>query len=589
MRPSGITNFRKSRFSSVFLLVVGLMVTSVGLTYWLGLEASESNQRLTELRLAIEQLDRLQGSVTEAETGQRGFLLTGKQSYLDPYHGALSAIEKELASLERMAAGGELPKEGVGRIKVLTEEKLSELRQTIADYGKHGPPAALGIVLSDRGKQAMDQLRKSVSDLTNVEEEKYRRAAAAARRATTIRTVVFLLTVFGNLALLIWAYQRIGDTVRMEKALRESEERFRLLFQQAAIGMKRLDLAEERMLDVNDRLCDILGYSRRELLQMRLADFTHPDDLDVERRELARLADGEIPYSTIEKRCLRKDGGAIWVRVTNSLPTRFAGRTAGNARARWWISVVEDITERKRADEALLRATAELKRSNEDLEQFAYAASHDLQEPLRMVAGYLQLLRERYQGRLDEKADKFINYAVDGAERMSSLVHDLLAYARVNSRGEQFEKTSAEDALCFALKNLSSAVAESGAEVQHDPLPTVRADRTQLRQLFQNLIGNAVKFRAPDRSAEIHVSAREDDHFWHFVVQDNGIGFDNKYRDKMFLIFQRLQGPGKFPGTGIGLAICKRIVERHGGEIWATGQPGEGSAFHFTIPIEGAA
>jgi PAS domain S-box-containing protein len=589
MRQSEIASFRKSRFASVFLLVIGLLVTSVGLTYWLGLEANESSHRLTELRLAIECLEQLQGSVTEAETGQRGFLLVGKESYLDPYHAALAAIEKELASLDDMAGRGELAKEDVDHVKSLTRQKLAELAQTIADYRKRGPEAALAAVLSDRGQRVMDQLRRTVSDLTSAEEDKYRQAAAAAGRATTIRTVVFLVTVFGNLALLIWAYQRIGDTVRVEEALTESEERFRLLFQQAAIGIKRLDLAEERMLDVNDRLCEILGYSRQELLQMSLADFTHPGDLDVERKELARLAGGKIPFFTIEKRCLRKDRGVIWVRVTNSLPSHFAGAPAGNAGAKWWISVVEDITERKRADEALFRTTAELKRSNEDLEQFAYAASHDLQEPLRMVAGYLQLLRERYQGRLDEKADKFITYAVDGAERMSSLVHDLLAYARVNSRGERFEKTSAEDALCFALKNLSSAVMDSGASVQHDPLPTVRADRTQLRQLFQNLIGNAVKFRDPGRSARINVSAREDDDYWHFVVKDNGIGFDDKYRDKMFLIFQRLQGRGKYPGTGIGLAICKRIVERHGGEIWATGQPGEGSTFHFTIPIEGAA
>jgi PAS domain S-box-containing protein len=582
MHRGRVAEFRRPNVASVFLLVIGLLVSSVGLTYWLGLEANASNRKLTDRRVVIERLDRLLGSVTEAETGQRGYLLMGREPYLDPYHAAFAAIQKELAAIDELAAGGELSKQAVGRINSLTNEKLAELAQTIAEYREHGPKAALDTVSSDRGRRIMDELRAAVNDLRSTEESKYRETAAAAERATTIRTVVFLVTVFGNLLLLIWAYQRIADTIRVEEALRENEERFRLLFQQAAIGIKRLDLAGERMLEVNDRLCDILGYSRDELLKMSLADFTHADDLALERRELARLVSGEIPCFTIEKRCLRKDRGVIWVRVTNSVPF------AHDARAPWWVSVVEDITERKRADAALLRTTAELARSNQDLEQFAYVASHDLQEPLRMVAGYLQLLGERYRGRLDEKADKYIAYAVDGAERMSGLIHDLLAYSRVNIRGEQFQKTSAEEAFCFALKNLSSAVEQAGAIIRHDPLPTVRADKTQLRQLFQNLIGNAVKFHSPDRKAEIRVSAREDDRFWHFVVEDNGIGFDEKYRDKMFLIFQRLQGRGKFPGTGIGLAICKRIVERHGGRIWANSRSGDGATFHFTIPVERA-
>jgi PAS domain S-box-containing protein len=242
---------------------------------------------------------------------------------------------------------------------------------------------------------------------------------------------------------------------------------------------------------------------------------------------------------------------------------------------------------REHLEELVTQRTEELARSNKDLEQFAYVASHDLQEPLRMVAGYLQLLSERYQGRLDEKADKFIAYAVDGAERMSGLIRDLLAYSRVNTRGEQFRETSAEEALDFALRDLTSAIAESGAVISHDPLPVVPADKTQLRQLFQNLIGNAVKFRSPDRTVEIHISARQDSGYWLFTVRDNGIGFDEKYRDKMFLIFQRLHSRGRYPGTGIGLAICRRIVERHGGSIWANGQLGQGSTFHFTIPIEG--
>jgi light-regulated signal transduction histidine kinase (bacteriophytochrome) len=297
-----------------------------------------------------------------------------------------------------------------------------------------------------------------------------------------------------------------------------------------------------------------------------------------EQAQIARLLAGEISSYTIEKRCLRKDGGLIWVRVTSSLPS------AAERPSEWWISVVEDITHDKLAEEALKQTAGELARSNQDLEQFAYVASHDLQEPLRMVAGYLQLLSERYRGQIDAKADKYIAYAVDGAARMSTLIRDLLAYSRVSTRAEPLNPTSSQEALDFALKNLHSAIAESGAAVTHDPLPVVRADKTQLTQVFQNLVGNSLKFRDPGRPPRIHVAVREDQGQWLYSVSDNGIGFEQQYEEKMFVIFQRLHGRGSYAGTGIGLAICRRIVERHGGRIWARGEPGKGSTFFFTLP-----
>ena len=202
-----------------------------------------------------------------------------------------------------------------------------------------------------------------------------------------------------------------------------------------------------------------------------------------------------------------------------------------------------------------------------------------------MVAGYLQLLSERYREQLDEKADKYIDYAVDGAGRMSVLIRDLLEYSRVNTRGEELQNVDSKKAFESAMRNLGSAIKESGASVTHDSLPVVRADKTQLAQLFQNLIGNAIKFRSPERPPQIHVSVQKDQSHWLFRVQDNGIGFEQQYEDKIFMIFQRLHGRGQYPGTGIGLAICKRIIERHGGKIWATSEPDKGTNFFFTIPI----
>ena len=248
------------------------------------------------------------------------------------------------------------------------------------------------------------------------------------------------------------------------------------------------------------------------------------------------------------------------------------------------VGVAQDITDFKRAEEALLQRTGELKRSNTELEQFAYMASHDLQEPLRMVSSYVQLLARRYKGKLDADADEFIAFAVDGAKRMQGLINDMLAFSRVTTKGREFKPVEADAALKAALANLKAAIEESRANVTSDPLPVVNVDSGQLAQLFQNLIGNAIKFRGKE-PPRIHVAVERRAKEWVFSVQDNGIGIEPRHLERVFVIFQRLHSAAEYPGTGIGLAICKRIAERHGGRLWVTSEPGVGSAFHFTIPV----
>ena len=275
------------------------------------------------------------------------------------------------------------------------------------------------------------------------------------------------------------------------------------------------------------------------------------------------------------------DGSTTWVSTTKQCLRDTSGNIVGT------FGISRDITERKLVEQALDAQAQELSRSNQELEQFAYVASHDLQEPLRMIASYNQLLQRRYADKLDSEAHEFICFAVDGAIRMQALITDLLAYSRVGSRAKAFSPIDCGEVLNRVLKNLEVAIEESGAKITRTGLPRVIGDATQLTQLFQNLIANAIKFRG-SKPAVIQISAAlhggADAREWHFAVSDDGIGIAPQYFERIFVIFQRLHHREEYSGTGIGLAVCKKIVERHGGRIWVESAPDQGSTFHFTIP-----
>ena len=533
----------------------------------------------------------------------------------------------------------------------------------------------------------------------------------------------------------------ITERKRRDDRLRESEERFRGAFEYSGIGMALVN-PDGGWMKVNTALCNMVGYSQKELLATDFQTITYPDDLDTDLVFVKRLLSGEIKMYTMEKRYVHKQGHTVWILLTVSLVHDSQGKPL------YFISQIQDITERKRAERALneslaqlsqkskhesvisdvtrsihssikldevlentvqsihkhlteaesiavyivegniakLRAHAglaewfvervkeiprprgvtwktviegcqnycqdtandntigpagrelgiksyasmpirykektigtinivskkiesfkpddlklleiiarqievavynakqaeELERSNKELEQFAYIASHDLKEPLRMVSSYLQLLERRYKDKLDQDANEFIEYAVEGAKRMQSLINDLLMFSRITTRGEHFKSASLEAALGNAVSNLEIAIEESGAVVTHDPLPDMEVDISQITQLFQNLIGNGIKYRDGDLP-RIHIGAEEKNGVWLFSVKDNGIGIDPKYFERIFVIFQRLHTRDKYEGTGMGLAMCKKIVERHNGHIWVESEPGKGSVFYFTM------
>ncbi|MFN8458848.1 MAG: PAS domain S-box protein [Anaerolineae bacterium] len=370
-------------------------------------------------------------------------------------------------------------------------------------------------------------------------------------------------------------YGDITERKRVEEELRESEERYRKLLEFAPVAIAVH--SDGKIVFINRTGARLLGAtSEDEIIGRSVLGIIHPAGLNQVQERMARLMAGEQELYPAEDVYVKLDGTPINVEVTVT-PLLYRGKPAFQA-------IVSDITERKRAEAELQETLKELKRSNAELEQFAYIASHDLQEPLRAVAGMVQLLQKKYQGHLDERADLYINHLVEAAARMQRLINDLLVYSRVGRRGQPFAPVNTVTCVQLALKNLEAAIHESRASITWDNLPTVTADSTQLSQLLQNLIGNALKFRG-DQEPQIHISAVKVDKAWQFSVRDNGIGIEPQYFERIFQVFQRLHTREEYPGTGIGLALCQKIVERHGGVIWVESQMGQGSTFYFTLPL----
>jgi len=372
--------------------------------------------------------------------------------------------------------------------------------------------------------------------------------------------------------------------VKDNSELRQTEEEFKIFFDNAPVG-KSITSPDGPLLRVNEAFASMLGYSLEEMQHLSFQELTFPEDLPETTECIRTLMAGEQDVWNMEKRYIHRDGHLVWAHVTTRLQRDLQGKPL------YFLTHVQDISRRKEAEEKLLALNDELQRSNHELEQFAYVASHDLQEPLRMVSSYTQLLAQRYESLLDQKGRDFIAFAVDGANRMQQLIHDLLLYSRVTTRGEAMAPLDTHLPLGDAVKNLQATIRETGAMVTNEELPPVFGDRTQIMQLFQNLIGNSIKFRRPGEPPRVQVSAgrfSRESRLCLFKVSDNGIGIEPEYVDRLFVIFQRLHTRKEYPGTGIGLALCKRIVNRHGGSIWLESEPGRGTTFFFTLPAAGA-
>jgi PAS domain S-box-containing protein len=370
-----------------------------------------------------------------------------------------------------------------------------------------------------------------------------------------------------------------GRTIMQAKTIQvrtfgSSDKRYRILFETINDGVGAVDM-DGLFTECNQSLVDMLGYSREELKNLTYQQLTPKKWHSMEAKIIKNQVVKKGHSDEYEKEYIRKDGTTIPVSIKVWLIAGEDERPEG-----MW-KIARDITLRKKLEIELDKTMSELERSNAELEQFAYIASHDLQEPLRVVASFVQLLARKYKGKLDSDADDFINYVVEGVTRMQDMINDLLMYSRVGTRGKPFEQISCETVLDQVLANLQIAIKESDAVITRDPLPTVMGDFSQLVQLFQNLIENAIKYRG-ENQPHIHISAKRKKDEWVLSVRDNGIGIDPQYFERIFIIFQRLHGT-EYNGTGIGLSIAKKIVERHGGQIWVKSKPGKGSIFYFSI------
>ncbi|MFR9726787.1 sensor histidine kinase [Streptomyces sp. MS19] len=471
---------------------------------WALVRTSDSTRQLTEVSSpALVQAVRLERALIDQETGIRGYALSGRDDFLDPYRQGREDEESAAARLRGLIAGNGAAEDDLAAVLQRVGEWREQLAEPIVSASREDL-ARLTADYTERGNVAFDAVRAAVAD-----QQRYLADIRDAAREDLHDAEIVRNVVFAAIALLI-----LTVTVLAFDAMRRSVTR----------PLERLS---------------------RDARQVAEGDFDHPIPAPAGPADLEQLG---------------KDVEDMRRRLADEL----------------------EFTERARL--RLDEQAMELRRSNDELEQFAYVASHDLQEPLRKVASFCQLLQRRYGGQLDERADQYIGFAVDGANRMQVLINDLLLFSRVGRMNTESRAIDLNETLASVLDAISVGMEESGAEVTHDPLPHVTGDTSQFVMLFQNLITNAVKFRAPDRAPRIHIGAERDGDRWRLSVTDNGIGIEPEYAERVFVIFQRLHTRDAYPGSGIGLAMCKKIVEYLGGTISVDQAHTGGARIVFTLP-----
>ncbi|WP_228040685.1 sensor histidine kinase [Streptomyces chromofuscus] len=504
---AGWTTHRWLRVGVAVTLTVLAVLGSLGA--WAMIRTSQLADQIVDRRgPALTHAVRLEAALVNQESGVRGYGLSGRRDFLQPYAQGVTEEKEALRRLEALVTDDRSAREELAAVRDLSVRWQNRVAEPIAQAAPDRA-VALASTRAEEGKTSFDALRRALTTQQAHLVEERAAALGELRRSTHLRN---------------WTFAMIALVIVLTAAL--------------AFEALRRGITEP---------LTRLGHTAREVAKGR---FEQP------------------------------------ITITGPADLRQLGSDVESMRGRLLQELEFSETSRRLLDEQ----AADLQRSNTELEQFAYVASHDLQEPLRKVSSFTQLLQRRYGGQLDERADQYIAFAVDGANRMQVLINDLLAFSRVGRVLNDHEEVDLEDVLSRTLDNLSVSIEESDAAITHDPLPKVVGDATQLGMLWQNLLSNSIKFRRPDRSPDIRISVRAtEDGLWEFAVTDNGIGIDPEFQEKVFVLFQRLHTRDAYPGTGIGLAMCKKVVEFHGGTIRIDPDHTAGTRVVFTLPVERSA
>ena len=590
-----LTNGVAVAIASVLVIVVFLI--------WQYRRIQDSGVIIRHTNLVLYQTQEVLNDEVQYELNVKNFLLTGDSTFLDRAGDSVRLLPSKIATLKELTVDNPRQQVRIDSLLAFISRNRSILENAMFLSRSGNFEEAAGIISSEattgysyRIRHMLNQMSLEERSLLDI------RRGNNLNKASQLQWIMWaLIAAVAILAFVTFRKIRVDlsrekrareqlrrfnielkDEVKRQTAnLQASEDKYKTLFYKSPLPKWIYDEETLYFLEVNDMAIRSYGYSREEFLGMRILDIRPEEDKERLIKDVEDVRSNPGSHRDSQWRHIKKNGDIIDVDVT-AYPINFEGH-----RAR--MVVVNDITDRRiyekqlrQLNTDLAKRASELASSNGELERFAYIASHDLQEPLRMVSSFLQLLQKRYGGQLDKKADQYIHYAVDGAERMKALIMDLLEYSRVGTGKESFGLIDTAVVLKEVGDIFREKIISARARVDIGEMPCVWGDKVQLTQLFQNLLSNALKYHS-DQAPMIRIIAKEEPGYWQFSIADNGIGIDPQFFDKIFIIFQRLHNKSDYSGTGIGLAICKKIVERHGGRIWVESTPQNGSTFYFTI------